>query len=725
MRNHKGPYRLVIAAAVLLAGCGPTLLRNPLPEPFLEEARPLGLEGLRFWGDVVSAEQLQNLVATRMAFLQETYEAEAAAEDEPVLSFLGISGGGQWGAFGAGVLRAWSESGTRPEFAGVSGISTGALIAPFAFLGPKYDPVLEEVYTAYQTDDLVEPKIFSGIVSGAALADTSKLEAIIAEKITPEFLDEIAAEHRKGRILLVGTTNLDAGRPVIWNMGAIAASGHPDAARLFRQVILASASIPVAFPPAIIKVVAPDGNVYDEMHVDGGATSQVTFVSPSIPVRALTEEALGRNIQRRLYLIMNNDLAPPYAPITPRIAAIGGAAVSSLIRGSGTGDLYKLYLIAQRDDIEFEVGCDSRRNPVSRPAGDLRPGLHEVPLRIRGGLVPLGRALARRATLLHPRSASSAWSPWKLTAGATRPGSPECQVTRWGETATIDFAGRPTPEDRRSIRVSDCHRLRDGSRPTASNRGCAGYETCLPSDRYGGIMGAIGQICPPQPSKGKRVMTSDFRTGQRRVRSGIVRSGLTLIAAAALAGSLVPGNGFSQEYKTGAQVYGLPKAETVKAKKADIDQVDSAAQALVDQLRAGSPTAVDYADRAHGALIFPNVETATRLLLGETNALGVLYVKDSDGKYQKHGYYQGRRSSLGFQTGSSSSSRIFMFMTEEALKEFLDGEISATYMLVNPETGEISGDADADIAAFVTNVKGDVRDVSFKGLFLAPIEIIN
>ena len=220
-------------------------------------------------------------------------------------------------------------------------------------------------------------------------------------------------------------------------------------------------------------------------------------------------------------------------------------------------------------------------------------------------------------------------------------------------------------------------------------------------------------------------MTSGFRTGQRRVRSGIVRSGLALIAAAALAGALVPGSGSSQEYQTGPQVYGVPKAETVKAKKADIDQVDSAAQALVDQLRAGSPTAVDYADRAHGALIFPNVETATRLFLGETNALGVLYVKDSEGKYQKHGYYQGRRNSLGFQTGSASSSRTFMFMTKKAMDEFLGGEISATYMLVNPETGEISGAPDADIAAFVTNAKGDVRDVFFKGLFLAPVKIIN
>jgi hypothetical protein len=160
---------------------------------------------------------------------------------------------------------------------------------------------------------------------------------------------------------------IDAGRPMIWNMGAIAASGHPDAPHLFRQVILASASIPVAFPPAIIEVVGPDGKVYDEMHVDGGATSQVTFIASEVPIRTATIAALGRNIDRRLYLIMNNDLAPPYDPIQPRIADIGGAAVSSLIRGSGTGDLYRLYLTAERDDIAFKVGWIPPRVPCPGP----------------------------------------------------------------------------------------------------------------------------------------------------------------------------------------------------------------------------------------------------------------------------------------------------------------------------------------------------------------------
>lgn len=380
-----------MALAVLASACGQSLVRNPLPEPMVGQAHPLGIPGLRSWGDALSDVELEQLIAGRSTFMKDVYGSAVAAGRPPVLHFLGISGGGQWGAFGAGVLRAWSKSGTRPEFTGVSGISTGAIIAPFAFLGPDYDDVLEEFYTDYSTDDLIEETVFSGVVSGASLTDTSKLEEIIAETVMPELLAEIAQEHRKGRLLLVGTTNLDAGRPMIWDMGAIAATGHPDAAHLFRQVILASASIPVAFPPAIIEVIGPDGNVYDEMHVDGGATSQVTFVSPEFPIKAATVAALGQNLERRLYLIMNNDLAPPYAPIRPRIGDIGGAAVSSLIRGSGAGDLYKLYLVAERDDIVFQAGWIPPDVPCPDPQETFDPVFMQCLYGVGADLLRTGR----------------------------------------------------------------------------------------------------------------------------------------------------------------------------------------------------------------------------------------------------------------------------------------------------------------------------------------------
>jgi hypothetical protein len=212
---------------------------------------------------------------------------------------------------------------------------------------------------------------------------------------------------------------------------------------------------------------------------------------------------------------------------------------------------------------------------------------------------------------------------------------------------------------------------------------------------------------------------------ERRRPTGKSGWSAAAVAAAALGLLLAPDFSAAQNYpySTGT-TYGLPTPAKVTAKKADLDVVDQSAQAVVDQLKSSSPTAVDYARRASGALIFPNVESKARLLLGETNALGVLYTKDASGAWQKQGYYQGRRNGLGFGTASGSSSRIFMFMKQDSLDDFVAGEVTANYVKVDPETGETAGDADADIAAFITNVKGDESDPTFNGLWIAPVEVI-
>lgn len=354
-------------AGLLLAGCGTALTRNPVPAEHAQHANPLGgMPGLRAWGDVLEPNELDPFINRQAELLRTRFGAEMAAGRTPTLHYLAISGGGPDGAFGAGVLSAWSKTGTRPEFNGVSGVSTGSIIAPFAFLGPDYDTTLEEIYTTLRTDDVIENRLFSGIVSGAALTDTSGLARKIAHYVTPELLAKIAAEYARGRVLFVGTTNLDVGRPVIWNMGAIAASSHPDSLQLFRDVIRASAAIPIAFPPQFIKVRAADGREYDEMHVDGGATSQVVLVSPQLPIAELTRRHLGRNVDRRLYVMINNRvLVADATPVRPRIGPIGEAAVSSLIRGSGIGDAYKLYVIAQRDDIRYRVAWIPNQVPCT------------------------------------------------------------------------------------------------------------------------------------------------------------------------------------------------------------------------------------------------------------------------------------------------------------------------------------------------------------------------
>ena len=187
--------------------------------------------------------------------------------------WLALSGGGADGAFGAGVMIGWTAAGNRPEFAVVSGVSIGALIAPYAFLGPSYDAQLRENFANITAADVFEDRI-----TGESLLDSWPLKRLIEKRMTPELLQAIAAEHRSGRRLLVGTTNMDAGRRVIWNMGAIAAQGDEKALRLFRDILLASSSIPGFFQPVAIEVEA-NGKTFQEMHLDGTVTAPF-FVAP-------------------------------------------------------------------------------------------------------------------------------------------------------------------------------------------------------------------------------------------------------------------------------------------------------------------------------------------------------------------------------------------------------------------------------------------------------------
>jgi hypothetical protein len=267
----------------------------------------------------------------------------------PPVNFLAISGGGENGAFGAGLLVGWTAAGTRPVFKGVTGISTGALTAPFAFLGSAYDDKLREVYTTITGKDVLESRGIYGALFQDAMADNAPLRKTVAKYFDQPMLDAIAAEHKKGRILLIGTTNLDARRPVIWDIGAIAESGQPGALELVQDILVASAAIPGAFPPMMFNVEA-NGKVYQEMHVDGGASTQVFLYPPQLNIKAS-----GVKRERNLYVLRNARLDPDWAQVDRRTMTIAGRAISSLIQTQGVGDLYRIYLTSRRDGIDFNL----------------------------------------------------------------------------------------------------------------------------------------------------------------------------------------------------------------------------------------------------------------------------------------------------------------------------------------------------------------------------------
>jgi hypothetical protein len=280
---------------------------------------------------------------------------EAAGAALAELDLLGISGGGENGAYGAGVLNAWTERGGRPEFFLVTGVSTGALSAPFAFLGSSRDAELRAVYTDITVNDVMRFRGVTAAIWNDGLADNMPLFHTISRYLDAAMLAEIAREYAKGRLLLIGSTNLDAQQPVIWNIGAIAASGHPQALETVRRVLLASSAIPGAFAPVLFDVKL-DGRTYQELHVDGGAFAQV-FLYPA-SVGMLRRERIRRRqpvAPVRAWVIRNARLDPEWADVERRTYGIAGRAITSMIAASGLNDVIRIYNAAQRDHVGYNL----------------------------------------------------------------------------------------------------------------------------------------------------------------------------------------------------------------------------------------------------------------------------------------------------------------------------------------------------------------------------------
>ncbi len=354
MKVKTVPFLMCVTALLaVLQGCA-SLQRLPaVPADYTSRAHVLGIPNARFLVDQDLSPYLKEVVAAlnrEKAFLAKSgYRGEM-----PPANFLALSGGGDDGAFGAGLLVGWTQTGTRPQFKLVTGISTGALIAPFAFLGPDYDHLLREFYTNVSPKDIFLRRSILSAITGDAFYDNKPLWNLIGKLVDRDMLNKIAAEYDKGRMLLIGTTDLDSDRPVIWNMGAIASSKDPRALDLFRRIMLASAAIPGAFPPVMIPVDI-DGKRFDEMHVDGGASAQVFVYPPSIFELARSKH-IDVNIRKRhLYVIRNGRLDPQWADVERRLLSIADRSISSLIHSQGVGDLFRIYFVAKRDGVDFNL----------------------------------------------------------------------------------------------------------------------------------------------------------------------------------------------------------------------------------------------------------------------------------------------------------------------------------------------------------------------------------
>ena len=351
-----GGAMLAAVAAFGLAACATGFAaRNPLPDGATQaRAYVDGLPGVRFWADESPVDTVAAFKSA-MPDLPRLATAATRSDGRPVVDILALSGGGGDGAFGAGVLTGWTKRGDRPQFEIVTGVSAGAIIAPFAFLGPKYDETLKEIWTQYGSQDIGTVQGLQGILGGDAVIETSGLARLIAKYLDDQLLAEIAREYERGRVLMVLTTNLDAQRPVVWNLGALARSRHPDARSLFHKIILASAAIPGAFSPVRIQVHA-DGKFYDELHVDGGTTKEI-FISPAeVPLRRF-DGLYSRPPIRRIYLIKNGRAQPVYAAVVQKTLPIAGRAISTMILNQSADEVYRIYRRADDAGADFNFAA--------------------------------------------------------------------------------------------------------------------------------------------------------------------------------------------------------------------------------------------------------------------------------------------------------------------------------------------------------------------------------
>ncbi|CNK68165.1 patatin-like phospholipase family protein [Yersinia aldovae] len=340
---------VLLIGFLLLVGCS-QLPRNPVPIALMPVAEIPGMPNIRAGAGHVSPIFETDLLKS---YQDESKEMFRVSDGVWVYPHLALSGGGPNGAFGAGFLNGWTKTGKRPIFKVVSGVSTGALIAPFAFLGADYDQALHDFYTTTTTRDIFHlDNLLFRLFFRESLADTSPLSQLIDSHITPQLMNQIAKAHQNGRRLYIGTVDLDSQRFIVWNMGLIAIKGTPEALTLFRQVMLASSSVPVAFSPVFFDVVA-NGKHYDEMHVDGGVAARVFYNGGVYSSKVVRARAGLTNSKEDIYIIHNGQLGPQPEP-TPRLVRnIALRTLDSTSKAALVGDLYRIYAFSLAEQTGF------------------------------------------------------------------------------------------------------------------------------------------------------------------------------------------------------------------------------------------------------------------------------------------------------------------------------------------------------------------------------------
>lgn len=337
---------LALACSLALATCT-SLPRTPYTAADASASRVLDIDGLRRYADEPIA---------KFSFEQDKVTGSR--------TYLALSGGGADGAYGVGVLNGWTAARNRPTFSVVSGVSTGGLIAPFAFLGSQYDDTIRELYTSGIAESLLNDPSIIRVLFGSGLFGNTRLRELVARYVGPEIMAQVARENARGRRLLVVTTDLDTQRTAIWDMGKIAAVGTPEALKLFRDVMAASASIPLVFPPILIEAEG-HGRRFQEMHVDGGVTAPVL----TLPEALLFQGRLPDNAKMDIYILVNKKIERNFELVANSTIDVASRSLSSITQSQTRSIIFSTYDFAQRNHLGFHLSYIERDYPAPPSEG--------------------------------------------------------------------------------------------------------------------------------------------------------------------------------------------------------------------------------------------------------------------------------------------------------------------------------------------------------------------
>jgi len=348
---------IFLISALLMQGCATARPGKAVPIDFTGKLTITGMPDIR--SDIDDPDPIVMQKSLADSFREEgKFDYPVNLLGVKIYPVLAISAGGPNGAYGAGFLKGWSKQGSRPLFKVVTGVSSGAIIACYAFLGKDYDGQLEKFFTTLSTKDIMKQNNLFSILFGSSFMSPAPLVKKISDVVDEKFIAKIAEEHRRGRRLFIGTVNLDAQEFVVWDMGALACKGSPDSLQMFRKILLASSAMPMMFPPIYFKVSSATGELYDEMHVDGGAMREVFYIDQLTKNMEGAAKISGIDPSKyrpQIYILTTSYIYPIRQQVKDSLIDIGLRSLDTLKAAAYLGDIYRLYAFAKRRGLDFNL----------------------------------------------------------------------------------------------------------------------------------------------------------------------------------------------------------------------------------------------------------------------------------------------------------------------------------------------------------------------------------